>query len=354
MASLKLLPLLILTLSVLSTVAQPQPPPPPQSIVNAAETLASSGYTAMSLTLQLIAPTLPLPSTTITTLTIFSPPDAAFSSSGQPSLAHLLLHFSPLSLSPTSLLSLPFSSTIPSLSPSRHLIVTSNQAKKVSINNVRISESPIFDDGFFIVYAIDNFFDLNFTLTLTNSTKTNPKSDFQCLKLETVSRFEEASGVLKSRGYSIIASFLDLQLMGFLDHGGFSEDVMKWTVFAPVDEELVQFSGDFLGYFSLFTRHLAPCKVGWSDLEEMVNGTVVSNNVKGFSLEITRDEDDEILMVNGIEITFPDMYDSEWLVIHGIRGVIALPESAEEEMELMKEFPVEKVEVSGAPDRGEF
>lgn len=146
--------------------------------------------------------------------------------------------------------------------------------------------------------------------------------------------------MLKSRGYSIIAAFLELQLLGFLDHGGFKENFMKWTVLAPVDEELVQFSGDFLGYFSLFMRHLVPCKVGWSDLEEMENGTVVSNNVKGFNLEITRDEDDDILMVNGVEITFPDMYDSEWLVIHGIRGVIALPESSEEE-ELMEEFFVE-------------
>lgn len=123
-----------------------------------------------------------------------------------------------------------------------------------------------------------------------------------------------------------MASFLDLQLIGFLNHGAFSDYAMKWTVFAPVDEELVQFSGDFLRYNSLFMRHLAPCKVGWSELEDTLNGTVVSNNVNGFSLEITRDEDDEILMVNGVEITFPDMYDSEWLVIHGIRGVIAPPD----------------------------
>ncbi|KAK6122332.1 hypothetical protein DH2020_043952 [Rehmannia glutinosa] len=305
MASLKLLSLLILTISVISAVSQPPlqaPPPPPQSLVNAADTLASSGYTAMSLTLQLIAPTLPLPSATITTLTIFSPPDAAFASSGQPSLAHLLLHFSPLSLSPTSLLSLPFSSTIPSLSPSKHLFVTSTQANQISINNVGISESPIFDDGFVIVYAIDNFFDLNFIIGISRS-------------------------------------------------WGLSEDVMKWTVFAPVDEELVRFSGDFLRYFSLFMRHLAPCRVEWSDLEEMANGTVVSNNVNGFSLEITKDEDNEILMVNGVEITFPDMYESEWLVIHGIRGVIALPESSpEEEMDLMEE----RRRVSSASDRGEF
>ncbi|KAL2532868.1 putative fasciclin-like arabinogalactan protein 20 [Abeliophyllum distichum] len=72
--------------------------------------------------------------------------------------------------------------------------------------------------------------------------------------------------------------------------GEFSENV-KLTVFAPVDEELVQFSGDFMAYSSLFMRHLVPCKVGWNELNQMGNGTVLPNNAEGFNLEITRNED---------------------------------------------------------------
>ncbi|GER32815.1 fasciclin-like arabinogalactan protein [Striga asiatica] len=353
MASLQLpLSLLIFSITILSAVSQPQSPmPPPQSIIDAAETLASSGYTAMSLTLQLIAPTLPLPSAAITSLTIFSPPDSAFSTSGQPSLAHLLLHFSPLSLSPSSLLSLPFASTVPSLSPASHLVVTSGQPEKISINNVGISETPIFDDGFVVVYAIDNFFDLNFTLADANPANPNPRSDSQCLKLESSSRFGDASGVLKSRGYSLFSSFLDLQLIGFL--GNSHDSVKPWTAFAPMDKELVQFSGDFVGLSSLFMRHLAPCKVMWNDMDEMANGTVVSNNVSGFSLEITKDEVDTV-MVNGVEITFPELYESEWLVVHGIRAVIDLPEIGNEEMEVTEDFPVEENNNSMALDNGEF
>ncbi|EYU30049.1 hypothetical protein ABFS82_05G039600 [Erythranthe guttata] len=347
MASLKLLPPLILLL--LSSAAAAVQPPPPQSITNAEDTLADSGYIAMSLILHAIAPTLPLPrpSATITTLTIFSPPDAAFYTYGQPSLAHLLLHFSPLSLPPVSLLSLPFASTLPSLSHSKRLTVTSAHPETLSINNVKISDFPIFDDGFLIVYAIDGFFNLNFTLTSTNSTgatTTNPKSDLQCLNLETISRFQVASGVLKSRGYSIMASFLDLQLLGF------SENFMQWTVFAPVDEELVPFSGDFPRYYSLFMRHLVPCKAGWRDLDETANGTVISNNAMGFGLEITKDEDDEVLMVNGVEITFPDMFVSEWLVVHGIRRAIALPESEEEELEFVDVSPGDKFDELVPPE----
>ncbi|XP_051148958.1 putative fasciclin-like arabinogalactan protein 20 [Andrographis paniculata] len=359
MASLKPILSFIVALSILSAVAQP-PVWPPQSILNAAETLASSGYTAMSLTLQVIAPTLPLPSSTHTALTIFSPPDKSFAVSGQPSLALLLLHFSPLSLPPSSLLSLPFSSTIPSLSPSKRLYITSEDAQKISINKVGISNSPIYDDGLVIVYAIDDFFDLNFTLSSSfDPSRTRPKSQsgLQCLKLEPVSRFDEASSVLKSRGYSIIASFMDLQIFGFFCPEVFSEDVkIKWTVFAPADEEMVQYSGDFNGYSSLFMRHLVPCRVGWADLVDMANGTVVSNNVKGFSMEVTKDENGESLKVNGVEIVFPEIFDNEWLVVHGIQGVIALPDSTEGEEEIEPEkFREKKAEATPDPDiHGEF
>ncbi|GER48304.1 fasciclin-like arabinogalactan protein [Striga asiatica] len=111
----------------------------------------------------------------ITTLTIFSPPDSAFTS-GQPPLTHILLHFSPFSLSPSSFLFLPFTSTVPSFSPASHLVVTSGQPEQISIN--RVSDTPIFDDGFVFVYAIDGFFHLKFTLADADPANPNPRSDF--------------------------------------------------------------------------------------------------------------------------------------------------------------------------------
>ncbi|XP_042009708.1 putative fasciclin-like arabinogalactan protein 20 [Salvia splendens] len=342
MASLKLvLPLLLF--SILSTAAQPSPspllpPPPPSttssSLCDAAETLANSGYIAMSLTLQAISQRLPLSSSAVTPLTIFSPPDSSFASYGQPSLPHLLLHFSPVSLSPSALLSFPFSTPIPSLSHSKHLIVTSIQSLKISINNVPVSSLPLLDDGFLLVYAIDSFFDPNFTLPFSIPSRFNPRPQFlRCTKLEPLSRFREAAGVLKSRGRSIMASFLELQLLGFLDDRGGDD----WTLFAPPDQELVEFSGDFLEYSSLLARHVAPCKVRWLDLEGSDGSTAPILNVKGYALNVGKD--DEMLTVNGVQISFPDMYESGRLVIHGISGVIALPELDAEEEELGEEFP---------------
>ncbi|GER52855.1 FAD/FMN-binding family oxidoreductase protein [Striga asiatica] len=106
-----------------------------------------------------------------------------------------------------------------------------------------------------------------------------------------------------------------------------------------MDEELVQFSGDFVGLSSLFMRHLAPCKVMWNDMDEMTNGTVVSNNVSGFSLEITKDEVDTVMRVAGGSRD---------------RAVIALPEIGDEEMEVTEDFPVEEDNNSMALDNGDL
>ncbi|GER34307.1 gamma-irradiation and mitomycin c induced 1 [Striga asiatica] len=81
---------------------------------------------------------------------------------------------SPPSLSPQSLLSLPFASTVPSLSPVSHLVVTSGQPEQISINNVEVSDTPIFDDGFVFIYAIDGFFNLNFTLAYAATRTLDP------------------------------------------------------------------------------------------------------------------------------------------------------------------------------------
>ncbi|XP_015075895.1 putative fasciclin-like arabinogalactan protein 20 [Solanum pennellii] len=332
-----------------STAQSPPPPPPPQSLINAAETLSNSGYISMSLTLELIADTVISRATknslTGSALTIFSPPDSSFSDFGQPSLSHILLHFSPVSISLSSLQSLPFSSKIPSLSPSSSLYVTSvGSDSRVSINNVEIVGSPIYDDGYVIVFGIEDFFTQNFTQPETNRNP-NFKSSPQCIRLDPFSRFYEVSLMLKSKGYLIMASFLELQLIGFLKN-----TELKLTVFAPMDDAIVGFSGDFPVYQQLFLRHLVPCVLYWTDLNEMVNGTEFKNYVNGLSLTITKVND--VSFVNGVEITYPDLYYNDWVVVHGLQSLIPLPDEIDGEIH---EDPVKpEVDASIAPDRSEF
>lgn len=118
-----------------------------------------------------------------------------------------------------------------------------------------------------------------------------------------------------------MASFLDLQLLGFLGQP-------RLTVLAPVDEVMLGRVGDIPEYSSLFLRHVIPCRLTWTDLANVKDGTELHTYLGEFDVIVTVSND--VFMVNEVEITFPDMYYSEWLVVHGVRQILVLPESTEE------------------------
>ncbi|GAA0171516.1 hypothetical protein LIER_25526 [Lithospermum erythrorhizon] len=375
--------LLLFLLHVSSTTTSGATLKPPQEILNAAETLSNSGYNAMSLTLQSILTDSSLlhltrfapeaiqtaggggastasavttntstgattatsggrgRATTTTdgnggshmTLTIFTPPDSAFVASGQPSLSQLLLHFVPLSLSLSSLSSLPYGTKIHTLSNSASpLVITSAPGNsRVEINEVAVLGSPIYDDGFVVVFGVEDFFKLNFTIEGT--TQNVRSTTLECSDLSPFSTLMDAVGKLKSRGYSIMASFLELQVMGYLK---LSPWPLKLTMFAPEDEVLLRFLGDIPSYSGLFLRHMLACKLSFADLNGVENGTVFRDNFEGLSIVIERSDRD--FFVNGVEITSPDLYYSDWIAIHGIRDTISeQPDEGIEDEELEEE-----------------
>ena len=75
---------LLITFLVLLSLLSLSSSLPSDTIVDASEILTDSGYVSMALILQLVSQTLTLK---YSTLTIFAPPDAAFSKSGQPALS---------------------------------------------------------------------------------------------------------------------------------------------------------------------------------------------------------------------------------------------------------------------------
>ncbi|GFS32745.1 hypothetical protein Acr_00g0024370 [Actinidia rufa] len=332
-----LLSLIALSLFPLSS------PLPSDAVLNAAEILSNSGFVSMALTLELVYPTL---TSEPRSATIFSPSDAAFTNSGQPTLSLLQLHFCPLAFSLESLRSLPSGTKIPTMASGKSLIVTTSDSNEhVSLNNVTIIGSPIFDDGSLVVFGIDKFFDLNFEFP---SPIQSPNSDRTCVVSNTTSisvsgaySFDEASGMMRSREYSVMASFLDLQLLGFVEKP-------KLTVFAPVDDAMLVVVGNFSEYSSVFLRHVVPCKLSWTDLANFENGTVLRTFSDGFTIKITKSSDQ--LMLNEAPVTFPDMYYGDWLIVHGLNQVLELPATAEE-MESSSEFgSAGRI----APDRSEF
>ncbi|CAL9029670.1 unnamed protein product [Prunus brigantina] len=109
----------------------------------------------MALTLDVDSQTLLLSQSS--SLTIFALTDAAFSHSSQPSLNLLQFHIILIYFSLQSLKSLPFGTKISTLLSDRSLSVTIlAYDPRVSLNNIPITVSPIFDDGSLIIFGIDS------------------------------------------------------------------------------------------------------------------------------------------------------------------------------------------------------
>lgn len=106
-----------------------------------------------------------------------------------------------------------------------------------------------------------------------------------------------------------MASFLDLQLAGLKDKTAF-------TIFALVDKLMIGLVSNFSDYASIFFRTVVPCKIPWSELVNFPNGSLLETYTKDFKLKITRTGDE--MMINGLQVTAPDMYCSNWLAVHGL------------------------------------
>ncbi|KAL8258217.1 hypothetical protein R6Q59_030258 [Mikania micrantha] len=179
--------------------------------------------------------------------TIFTPPDSSFAESGQHSLSLLQVRFYSMAFSLHSIRSLPFRTKIPTVDSDTFLTVTTPATSdQVSINNVKIVGSPVFDDGSLIVFGIENFFDPNFTVSKP-----------------------------------------------------------------PVS-----------------IARLDRCTISWRDLINVDDGTGFDTCLEGFKIKITRSGG--TFKVNDVPITFPNMYYSDSVVIHGIRCILSLPKPVDE------------------------
>ncbi|KAM7526331.1 hypothetical protein LguiA_016233 [Lonicera macranthoides] len=109
-------------------------------------------------------------SNTTTAFTIFCPLDEAFYSSKypQPPLTLLQYHISPLKLERQTLQSYHVGSKIDTLLPGHPLVISTLHKKtgQVSINDVKITDWEIYNDGRIILHGVENFFDPAFQTLL--------------------------------------------------------------------------------------------------------------------------------------------------------------------------------------------
>ena len=294
------------------------------------EILSTSGYLSMALTLEITSKRLHLESSAAT---IFAPLDIAFARLGQLSVLDLQYHISPVRLSGYYLDSLPFGTRIPTLLPNHSLIVTTSLSYfdgKLSINGISIEESALVDFGSLIIFGMSEFFNssLEISPNLTPAPAPSPSpvtslgntSQNESTGLD-VDFFGQASHLLMPRGYSIMGTFLDAQLFGI-------KNQTRLTIFAPVDQAMDAYAKNVSDYSSIFRKHVVPGLFPRQDLEGFNDGTSLPTFSGGFTINLTKSGD--VLVLNDVPVIFPDMYQSDWLIIHGLNQLLTPPLKEEE------------------------
>ncbi|KAJ0260674.1 putative fasciclin-like arabinogalactan protein 20 [Hirschfeldia incana] len=304
------------------------------SISAAVEVLCDSGYFSMGLTLQLANKDLHLDDWQ--ELTIFAPSDRAFSQSGQPSLLSIKYHLSPTRLPGETLTNLPHGAKIPTIRSNSSLTVTNSSRSagaNLSLNGVLVQDSPLFDDGYVVIYSSDEFFTPPIVIpppspSITNTISSSipiPIPSSAPVKSKTVNCFnifESASSLLLSRGFVIVATFLALQLE--ISPG--NDTTTKLTVFAPIDEAISV--SKFSDYATILRGHVIKRLLSWKDLEKLAwEGSILQTALKGYEIELSWSGD--ILLLNGVPLVFPDLYANEWIVVHGVDQMIAPPQASQ-------------------------
>ncbi|CAK8536602.1 unnamed protein product [Lathyrus sativus] len=311
---------------------------PSSTILDAAEILSTSGFEAMALNLELASQTL-LARRQSRSLTVFAPTNFAFNQIPQLPLSLLRYHLLPHAFSLHSLRSLPYGANIATLLPGHSLTVTTSN-HRLSINNVTVDPKPLLADGYLVIFQTDTFFDPYFQLPRPSSSACfsarksaeRNRSDFGSKRLISDSStfsFMEASSALRSRGSSIMASFLDMQFLGL------KERPDQITLFAPMDEAMASHVGNITDYSDILRRHLVPCKITWRHLVTLEEGTLIWTYQRGFTLNVTKTHasSDLFLLNNGVQVIFPDLYNSDWLVIHGIGDILLDTTSTEDSVQ---------------------
>ncbi|GAU33355.1 hypothetical protein TSUD_166200 [Trifolium subterraneum] len=272
--------LLLLTVTLTAAATSSTEP----LLSTAAQTLINTTFLSMSLTLRLASSSLP----STTSATIFVPSDTAFRRHGPLPLSLLQYHIIPSKIPLHLLTSLPLSTPLPTLLPNSSLIITTSSLSHhhFSINNVTISITPLFENPSLLILPLHDFFNSS-SLYLPE-----PKS-------------EPLLRILRSNNCSLTAAFLE-NLLPELTDGA------KITVFAPPDEAVRNVES--------LKKHVVLGLITWRDLIHYPDDARLKTLFYGFDIRVSVFP--RLRLLNGVNFIVPDMYRGEFVVVHGIGGLL--------------------------------
>ncbi|KAL9164534.1 hypothetical protein ABFS82_06G110600 [Erythranthe guttata] len=295
------LTLAYLAVTTMKHSAPENPPPPPLHglALNASAVLRRHGGFHITAALLQVSPDLFFSGNAST---VFAIQDSAFSNLSIPpwEMRQLLLsHAAPSALPTAELLKKPPGFCFKTLAENKNLVITKNNPKTgpITINNVPISDPDIFLEGPFSVHGV---------LRPLNEIPA-PACGFSD------HRNVEWTGIIKllsSNGYVSFAIGLNAVLDKIVRN---YEKLSSVTVFAPPNSGLISSPSPFLD--RIVRLHILPQRLNYMELIATKNSSL-KTLIPSFDLKIEKFT--QTLVIDGVEITRPDLFSSETFVVHGI------------------------------------
>nr|DAD24942.1 TPA_asm: hypothetical protein HUJ06_026406 [Nelumbo nucifera] len=312
-------PLFFLLLSLAVSTASS---PAAAASSSAAETLRNRGYSFFA---NAIAAAIDLRGWNGTG-TVFATPDSSFSyatakfKNGRapppPATSLLLYHTLRETLLFEDLRTLPVGKAFPTFARRNCLYICKNPSGELGIAGrkkpkgycVIIRQPNLYVQEDLIIHGVDAILDPSSgskcrisPVDLLTGTASSPYS-----KVDRDSFLDDAVTVLRSRGYSVVATSMVVRHKDLTNLTGV-------TVFAPSDESLFTLTD---GFRYDFRYHAVPQLLRLSDLKRLPNGSKIKTLVPG--KEIVVRSVNGVILVNGIKVDSTEIYNNRSVVIIGI------------------------------------
>ncbi|KVH95961.1 fasciclin-like arabinogalactan protein 21 [Cynara cardunculus var. scolymus] len=303
---------------------------------NASQLLRSNGFTFIA-TLLHISPDLFL---STPQSTIFAIPDSAMSNLSIPPYMTVQLvtyHISPSKLTIHDLFQKPVNTCISTMFQQQKISITKNDEKHrvLEINKVLITHPDMFVQGPVSIHGVGGpFASFKFhqeitELPICNTNQSELSHSTVGGKVNGIKKKAEWGMVvrfLSSAGFTPFALALYSVIDGILkDH----PDLNSTTIFVPPIMEMVELPSSLRHKF--MRSHIVPKKHSYKHLASLPEGTSLTTLCPGKKIEITEtvvNLSDELLVINRVEVTSPDLLLSKSFVVHGIARPFAMEEAS--------------------------
>ncbi|KAI3736246.1 hypothetical protein L6452_15784 [Arctium lappa] len=264
--------------------------------------------------------------------TIFAIPDAAISNhSIPPYMTKQLLayHISPAKLTIQDLFRKPAKTCLPTLIPHQRVTITKNDYKNrlLEINNVLITHPDLFLQGPITIHGIaGSFASFDHRQEIMNLPVCESDHDGGSSStggfIKNKDEWGKVVKFLGSSGFMPFAIGLNSVTDGILKD---FPDLNSVTIFTPPNIALMAMPSPLLDKFMRF--HIVPQRHSFRQLAGFQAGSSLRTLVNGKHVDITDTSKlSQIVSINGVAITAPDLFVSNNFIVHGIARPLTMDE----------------------------